>query len=881
MKITHLKANHLVNPIGYCLENLSLSWITENTLAKRQTVARIVIAKNSAMKDVFYDSGKRTDVSSLSFHPDIELDASTRYYWQVEVWADNGDYCKSGQAYFETGKLTRPWSAKWIVPNLDKDVHPYMRRSFQLEKQVRSARAYVCGLGLYELEINGQKVGNEYLMPGNHSYDLWLQYQTYDVTDCLQQGENAVGAMLGNGWYKGRLGFRPNQREWYGDTFAFLMELHVTFADGQEAVINTDNSWKCFKSPVQLSEIYDGEIYDANEAVLNWSSKGCDESGWIDVKAFEVNVFPPKTGPLAERLSPPVTIRETLQPVKLIRTPSGKNVLDFGQNMAGWVTCKVNLPKGSKLQLRYGEILQNEEFYNENLRTAKQEFIYISDGVSATVRPHFTYYGFRYVEVTGVESVLLEDYTACVLLSEMEQLGTIETSNSEVNRLFLNALWGQKGNFIDVPTDCPQRDERLGWTGDAQIFSGTACFNMDTTAFYTKYMKDLYLEEKLHDGGVPYIIPDIKRDDGEGLGLKYGSCAWGDAAVVIPWNVYLFSGDLSLLERQYPAMQDWIHYILAQDHADGDKRLWQTDFHFADWLALDNPDKDSPLGGTDPYFIASAYYCYSTRLTAMAAEKLGKEKDAAFYYNLVDEIKQAIGNTYFTEDGKIKIQTQTAMVVSLFMDLVPEDWKPGLIQALKEKLEKNNLHLDTGFVGTPYLCRTLSENDCNAYAYHLLLNPDYPGWLYEVKMGATTIWERWNSVLPDGNISDTGMNSLNHYAYGSVVEWMYRNVCGINPMPDHAGFKKIDLKPQPDKQLRYAKVVYLSAAGSYESGWEYGADGRLQYDFSIPFDCEAVLTVQKEALDVETVKTQIPHNSIEETDKYLKFKLDAGKYHFG
>lgn len=869
MNITQLRVNHVSNPLGFELDPLCLSWVTGETESKRQTAAQVQIAFDPDFHNICFDSGKSSKISSVCFCPALKLEPCTRYYWQVCVWGDGGDSAVSETAFFETGKMKVPWNAKWVSPNTDGDTHPLLRRSFMIPSPVAEARAYVCGLGLYELEINGQKVGEEYLTPGFHSYDFCLQYQTYDIGNLLKQGENAVGVMLGNGWYKGRFGFDGGYKDLYGDRFALICEIRVTLKSGATLVIGTDGSWKWKGAPVLQSGIYDGEVYDARNETAGWSSPGAEKRNWEPVSELGMGY-----DKLTARRSLPVVVRERRKPVSLIYTPKGEAVLDFGQNMAGWVEFNCKLPCGEEAVLQYGEVLQDNCFYNENLRTAKAEYRYISDGKERHVRPHFTYYGFRYVKVGGMEPVDTSAFTACVIYSDLRQTGMIETSNEMVNRLFMNALWGQKSNFLDVPTDCPQRDERMGWTGDAQVFCGTACFNMETPGFYAKFMADLKNEQKALGGSVPFVVPCIKPSEpisGIDIGKSHGSAAWGDAATIIPWTTYLFYGDESLLKKQYPVMKEWVDFIKRQDDKDGGTRLWKTGFHLADWLALDNPDKNSPMGGTDMYFIASAYYCYSASLTAKAAKAIGNEKDAAFYRKLSDEVKSAIQKEYFTATGRIAIDTQTAMAVALFMDLVPEEVRGRLAGDLRKKLEANKMYLNTGFVGTAYLCRALSENGANDCAYTLFLNENYPSWLYEVKLGATTVWERWNSILPDGRISGTGMNSLNHYAYGAIVEWMYRNMCGLNPAEDAPGFKKVKIWPKPDKRIQKVSMSYQSASGEYKIDWAYLDENTVSFDFEIPFDAEACVTLPEGG---------IIGNIPEEDAGKMKFELEAGKYHF-
>jgi alpha-L-rhamnosidase len=874
LKIKKLRVNHLENPIGFKLNGLSFSWITESSDSKKQTAAQIIIATDECFNNVVYDSGKDETANSVSFLAQLELTPRTRYFWRVHVWDELGNEGESKVSFFETGKLNEPWKALWISPSIKDDTHPILRKSLHTKNEIASARAYVTGLGIYEFYINGEKVGNEYLSPGFHSYDFHVQYQTYDITKYLQQGDNAIGVMMGAGWFKGRIGFDGGFSNLYGDDYYFIGEIHVSYTDGSSEIFCTDDSWKCEKSPVLFSGIYDGEIYDARLEKKGFSKPEFDDSAWKTVQLANNMRF----GPLEERTSLPVVIIEERKPVKLIKTPKDELVLDFGQIMTGWVSCNVNLKLGEEIKLSYGEIMQEECFYRENLRTAKAEYTYISNGVETQIRPHFTFYGFRYVKMEGFhEPIDMNSFTACVLMSDMEQTGFIETGNKDVNQLFQNALWSQKGNFLDVPTDCPQRDERLGWTGDAQIFSGTACFNTYAPAFFTKYMEDVNLEQSTLNGSVPHTVPCLKPPHENGFIDGHGASPWADVAVIIPWNLYLHYGDKNLLKNQYAGMKAWVDYCIARDNGDGGYKLIKSGFHFADWLALDNlEDKESCFGGTDPYYVASAFYYYSTNILSLVAEVLGKSDDVKFYQKQKDEIKKAIQNEYFAPNGRSTIMTQTALVLAIFMDLVPEEQLQRCKKDLLRLIEKKNMHLDTGFVGTPFICRALTKMNCDDYAYHLLLNDDFPSWLYEVKMGATTIWERWNSVLEDGSMSGTGMNSLNHYAYGSIVEWLYRDTCGFNPVMNKPGFKEIVIAPRPTYQLKRAKAILNSSAGTYLSEWEVLDDGRLSFMIQVPFDTTAKIILP----DANLGKVMINEKNAEgnQAQNNVEVSLEAGRY---
>jgi alpha-L-rhamnosidase len=862
VKIGHLKTKHIVNPLGFALENASFSWIVEETNDKVQTAAQVLVSGDSSFQNVIFDSGKLAGntIDSLAYSPEISLAPRSRYYWKVRVWGET-ESAESETAWFESSKMDEDWQAQWISPAWDDNkIHPLLYREFELPSTVLEARAYICGLGLYHFELNGQKVGNEYFTPYCNAYDQWIQYQSFDITEQVQVGSNLISVMLGNGWYKGRYGANGGAVNFYGNQFALICEIRIRLENGEELIIGSDSAWKAQPSPVMDSSIFDGESYDAR------IEKTISPSEAIPVKPIDIDMRL-----MEARRSVPVTIAEEIKPIALIQTPAGETVLDMGQNMTGWLRFTTNAPAGTRIHLQFGEVLQDGNFFRDNLRTAKAEYFYIADGKTAVVEPYFTFFGFRYVKIMGWHGEIhLEDFVGCVLYSQMDIIGEIETANEKVNQLIKNAMWGQKGNFLDIPTDCPQRDERLGWTGDIQVFSGTACFNMDSSAFLSKYMYDLGKEQAKNDGMVPYIVPMSNLPKG-------GSSVWGDVATIVPWNLYQFYGDESILDEQFGIMKAWVDYIRRVDEESGGHRLWTEGFHFGDWLALDASDSLARKGGTPEDFIASAFYCYSSGFVAKAAKALGRTEDAARYECLSAEVKAAIQREYFTETGRLAVPTQTGYVLALFMDLVPDEYRERLKRDLINRLVKDNLHLRTGFVGTPYLCRVLSNMGANDLAYKMLLNEDYPSWLYAVNLGATTIWERWNSIKPDGSISSTKMNSLNHYAYGSIVEWLFRDVCGLNPSDEGVGFRHALIAPKPEPSLQWAKARYRSASGLYESGWRFRENGNLCLEIEIPFNASASVLLPN------TGRSEILLNQEALRERSLKgdcveVSLGAGRY---
>lgn len=867
MKISHLKTNHIVNPLGFALETPTFSWIVEGTYDKVQTAAQVLVSRDGDFQTTIFDSGKveGSVISSLAYRPPLTLQPRTRYFWKVRIWGET-ESAESDTAWFETAKMDEAWQAQWLTPECDDNrLHPILYRAFNLPSRVVSARAYISGLGLYHFELNGKKVGNEYFTPYCNAYDQWIQYQTFDVTNQLTVGSNLISVMLGNGWYKGRYGANGGAVDFYGDRFALLCEMHMTLEDGAELVIATDQSWKGQPSPVIESDIFDGEVYDSR------IEKAIPSATSFDVRPIAIDM-----SRLETRRSVPVYIQEEIKPAALIHTPAGETVLDMGQNMTGWLRFKTSAPAGTRIYLQFGEVLQGGNFFRDNLRTAKAEYTYIADGTQAVVEPYFTFYGFQYVKISGwVGDLNLDDFIGCVVYSEMDITGEIETSNEKVNQLFKNAMWGQKGNFLDIPTDCPQRDERLGWTGDIQVFAGTASFNMDSVAFFYKYAYDLYKEQAKLGGMVPHIVPMGNLNKG-------GSSAWGDVATVLPWTVYEFSGDVGILEAQFESMRAWVDYIRRVDEGSGGKRLWTEGAHFGDWLALDGSEQDARRGGTPEDFIASAFYCYSARLVAQAATVLGKTEHAETYRRLSNEVKAAIQKEYFSPTGRLAVPTQTGYLLALFMDLIPDAHRERVKQDFITRLKKDRTHLRTGFVGTPYLCRVLSNIGANDLAYKLLLTEDFPSWLYAINLGATTIWERWNSLNPDGTISSTSMNSFNHYAYGSIVEWMYRDMCGLNPSIGQdglPGFRHALIAPKPDKSLQWARARYRSAAGFYESGWRIDETGNLTIEIDIPFNASARIILPEAQIDQVSINGSLLREGEQIRDN-VELTLGAGCYKF-
>ncbi len=848
--VTGLRTEYKANPIGIDALRPRLSWqIQAPGRGRSQSAYQIRVAKNErdllAGKSLLWDSGKV--VSDESVHRVYEgaaLESGGRYFWQVRVW-DAGDKATdwSAPAFWEMGMLNSgDWKAAWIEPDLQEDVKesnpaPMLRREFKLNGPIARARAYVTSHGLYELHLNGQRVGDQLFTPGWTSYNKRLQYQTYDVTNLLKSGENAAGVLLGDGWYRGNLAW-GGRRNIYGERLALLLEIRVTYKDGREEVITTDQGWKAATGPILMSEIYHGETYDARLEKAGWTNAGFADAQWKGVKIADY----PKDD-LVAPAGPPVRRIKEIRPVKIFKTPEGDTVADMGQNMVGWIRLKVQGGAGTVVTLRHAEVLDKEgNFYTENLRAAKATTRYtLKGGGVETFEPHFTFFGFRYVAVSGYPGELApDDLTGIVVHSDMQPTSEFETSNGLINQLQHNILWGQKGNFLDVPTDCPQRDERLGWTGDAQVFARTAAFNMDVAGFFTKWLKDVAADQ-FDSGSVPYVIPNVLGN------TAGGSAAWADAAVIIPWTVYLSYGDKRILEEQYASMQKWVEYQRVRA---GEDYIWDGDFHFGDWLAFATTSPDYPGATTSKDFIATAFYAHSTDLLQRIARVLGHQEDARRYGEQLAKIKAAFRREYVTEAGRVGENTQTAYAVALQFDLLPDELRPVAARRLAEEIRQRK-HLTTGFVGTPYLCHVLSRYGYLEEAYMLLKREQYPSWLYPVKQGATTIWERWDGQKPDGTFQDKGMNSFNHYAYGAIGEWMYRVMAGIEIDEKSPGYKHIFIQPLPGGGFTSVRASHDSLYGKVSSAWTI-KDGRFELAVEIPANTSATVRLPKAELATVT-----------------------------
>lgn len=841
MKIQNILINQMKHPIGFDLSNLRITFeITDLTKNTGIVYKQLEIGKE----------GQTTPILKIPFEKYLDnafqvtsvLTPRTKYWVKINVKMN--EEVSEGTSFFETGKLKEPFFGKWIK-NVDSQFeNTLFKTNFNVKKQrIVKARLYSTALGVYECYLNGKKIGEEYLAPGYTNYKHWLQLQTYDVTNYFKLGkENELFFTVGNGWFKGNLGFSGGQNNIYGDQQAIIAEMHIQYEDGSESVVKTDNNWLTTEGKITKSAIYYGEDFDDSRYIKHWQPA-------VLLQEQNINI--------SDRLSLPIKAKQILAVKKIIHTPKNELVLDFGQNHAGWPIFYNRLATGEKIKLEMGEILQDDNFYRDNLRLARAAFIYISDGKKKWVRPHFTYYGFRYVKVSGLDHVNPNDFKSWVLYSDLNQNGSIKTNNPKVNRLFENVIWGQKSNFMDIPTDCPQRDERLGWTGDAEIFAPTACFNMNTFEFYKKYAKDMLIEQRQNKGLLPIITPSLK-DSATGMAI------WSDAATIIPWMTYQFYGDLGVLRQNYVWMKSWVDWIT---HNTTTPYLWTGQMQLGDWLSLDNGT--NPKGKTDETYISSLYYAYSAGIVSKTARLLHLDRDADYYQNLEQNIKPLINDQYVTRKGKIAIDTQTALVLALKFNLVRSFQKEQVVDDLVHIINRNNKKLQTGFVGTPYLLPALSQNKQHKLAVDIFLNEECPGWLYEVNQGATTIWERWNSVLSNGRMNPEGMNSLNHYSFGSVISWMYQYVVGISEFDP--GFKNIIFSPKFDYRLKDVFCIFKTSYGKLNIAYhlETNKQHLINIQLKIPFGIQ--MKVKLPRSEGKTIKV----NSV---DKGGQFWLKDGNY---
>jgi alpha-L-rhamnosidase len=823
-----------------------LSWSLEG--GKRQTAYRLLVGETEPGS--LWDSGRVPSADTLDVpYAGRKLPPAAELVWQVQVWDEQGEASSPSEpARFRTGPDA--WRAQWIgrdhvhdptmLAPADDDAPdkllrrllacPVLRRPFTLAGSIRRATLYATARGVLELELNGARVGDARLAPGWTDYRVRLEYAAHDVTAMLRQGENVLGAILGPGWYAGFVGMNPlRPGNHYGRDPALLCELHLEREDGSVEVIASDAAWRATTGPIDYSDMLVGERYDARRELGAWSEPGYRESGWTPV-----TTTPRDSVQLVPERAQPIRVTEDLQPVAITERAPGVHVFDLGQNLVGHVRLVVEGERGTEIRMRFAEMLEVDgSLHVANLRTARAEDTYVLRGDGREVyEPRFTFHGFRYVEVTGLPGEPApETITGRVVHSDTPRSGGFECSDAMVNRLWHNINWGQRGNFLSVPTDCPQRDERLGWLADAQVFLPTAALNMDVSAFVTKWGDDV-LDAQSPEGAYPDVAPRLVLD-------RDGAPAWADAGVIVPWIAWQRYGDLRLVERHWDAMERYMAYL--QRH--NPDLLWTSrrGNDYGDWLAV---GEDTPRG-----VLATAYWAYDAKLMAAMARALGRADRAEHYERLRAGIVAAFNREYVGDDAYVEGDTQTAYLVALHMDLLPHGLRARAAERLVENLERHDFHLTTGFVGVGLLCPTLSAMGYSDVAHRLLRNETFPSWGYSIRHGATTIWERWDGWTDTDGFQTPNMNSFNHYSLGSVGQWLYEHVGGIRAAAP--GYQRVLIAPEPGK-LEWARVTYQSVRGRITSAWRRGRDG-FQLEVEIPPNVTAtVLVPGGETVEVES-----------------------------
>ena len=815
------------NPLGFYDANPTFSWklpVSENN--KSQSAYHIVVASSPDLlpenADLWDSKKQETDQSVWIEYEGKALQSRQKVYWQVKYWNQDKEASTWSEVnHFELGLLNNnDWQAKWIGLDTKKEkvmgsqeniIHrpQYLRKGFELSNDVASARLYITAKGVFDVAINGEDVSDDVMPPGYTPYKERIETIAYDVSDLIESGQNTIGIEVAAGWHSGRLGWI---KTYWTDTETpkVLCQLELTMKDGSKEVIISDDTWKgTTNGPIRLSEIYDGESYDANLEMPNWTTNNFDDRNWETVNAFPITD--------AIRLEPKrhTTVKSKMElATQEVVEKDGAAIFDFKQNMVGVPLLKVPMKKGQILKVRFAEKLYPDgTFYTDNYRTALSTNYYTAseDGVIEWM-PKFTFHGFQYVELSGFDASKTpsKDWvTGLVQYSDFEENGTFTSSHDKLNQLQSNIIWGLRGNFFDIPTDCPQRDERMGWTGDAQVFGPTSMFNADVYKFWASWMQSVR-ESQYDDGGIPWVVPDV-------LFNNKVSAGWGDVCTIIPWKIYFRTGDKKILEENFDMMKGWVAY-----HEATTKNYISSMGFFADWLQP-LPENGNNKGDTSKSLIGTAFFAHSADLTARTAKVLGNTAAYEKYNALYKTVANAFEKEFF-DNGKIKdvAETQTSYLLALAFGLLSEENKPNAKNHLLRKIAEADNHLRTGFLGTPLLSQVLDETGEIDLMYKLLFNETYPSWFYSINQGATTIWERWNSYSKEEGFNPENMNSLNHYAYGAIGEWMYERIAGIAPL--EAGYKTIGIAPQVRQPLTSASASLNSPYGKVSSSWKINGD---------------------------------------------------------
>jgi alpha-L-rhamnosidase len=829
-------------PLGIGERSPRLSWRTETDAAGwRQSAYEIEVT--GADGGALGGSGRvESGDSVLVPWPARVLGSRERVGARVRVWDAEGTASDwSETAYAETGLLDRSdWTARPITPEPAADPDrpkpgALLRRSFDTgERPIASARLYVTALGVFQAELNGQAVGEDVLAPGWTSYGHRIRYSTYDVTDLLHPGGNVLGALLGEGWYAGRIGFHGGRRGIYGERPALLAQLEIAYQDGGRETVGTDGRWRWSPSAVLRSELYDGEEYDARREQPGWSEPGLRSGaadGWSAVAEL-----PLPEAELIAPIGPPVRRTQTVRPVELLTTPSGRTILDFGQNLVGRLRIRVRGEAGTTVTMRHAEVLEDGELGVRPLRQADATDRYTlrggdASGAVETYEPVFTFHGFRYAEIEGWPGELsLDDVEAVVLHTDMARTGWFECSEPLVERLHENVVWGMRGNFLDVPTDCPQRDERLGWTGDIAVFAPTASYLYDCSGMLGNWLGDLAAEQLANPAGKipPLVVPEALPD---GFPPHDPQAVWGDAAVLVPWALYRAFGDVELLRRQWDSMSGWADEQAALTEKGGG--LWFSAFQLGDWLDPAAPPNRPGDARTNGDLVANAHVVHTADIMAEVAGLLDRPADAERYAALAARVRAAFDTEFATPGGRLSSDAQTAYALALEFRLLPDEARRQRAgERLVEIVRRSRFRIATGFAGTPLICDALTSAGHPEIAYRMLLETGCPSWLYPVTMGATTVWERWDSMLPDGSINPGEMTSFNHYALGAVADWLHRVVAGLGEA--EPGWRRLRIAPVPGGTLTRAATSHQTPYGRAESGWELSPEGELTVTAVVP-----------------------------------------------
>ena len=900
-RASHLRCDYLAAPLGIDERRPRLSWAIEsNRRGARQTAYRLLVAstpeKLAAGEGDLWDSGRiESNQTTQIAYAGTALKSREVCHWRVAVWDEAGQAAHSEPSFWTMGLLEHnEWTAKWIaadpdilrrdpaarVPTLLEPGTPALfRKEFVVAGTIQRATLYASARGLFELRVNGQRVGTDVFAPEWTDYDRRIHYRAYEVTELLGSGRNALAATLGDGWWSGYVGWQETRARYGSLENSLLVQLEIELADGQRITINSDGSWTCNTGPMLASDFMMGETYDARRERPGWDRADFAGQDWLSAR----EATPPAV-PLVAQRSEPVQIVETFVPQAVNEIRPGVFLYDLGQNISGWVRLRVAAPAGTRITLRHGERLNPDgTLYTENLRRAKATDVYICRGGGVeSYEPHFTFHGFQYVELTGLPSAPDKDaVTGCVVRSATPDAGKFECSHPGVNRLWLNGLWSQKDNFLSVPTDCPQRDERLGWMGDAQVFLRTASYNMNVAAFFTKWMIDVE-DAQTPEGIFPDTAPRLREGENFiGLGNLGGSAGWADAGVIIPYTIWRVYGDRRILERHYAAMVKWVDWIAR--HNPNGLRVNQLANNYGDWLCLPS---DTSFGTHSPMknLLATAYWADDCTKLARIARELGQADDARRFQVMFEHIRAAFQKEWLESDGRITTDTQTGYLLALAFDLLPNNLRAAAVEHLVNNLKSLDWHLSTGFIGISHLNPQLTLAGHAETAYRLLLRDDYPSWLYPVKHGATTIWERWNGWTQADGFFNPQMNSFNHYSLGSVGEWLFRQVAGIELDDATPGFQRFVLHPFIGDGLDFARASYQTLHGKIVSDWQ--CDGRrLTWRIRVPANTTATVFVPSQP-DSAVTESGVPVESADglrvkgREGNFLVCEAAAGSYTF-